>query len=322
MPRKSKKQPLYAADGAPVKGFNGLVGGWLDGSVEVREHKAPAQFDESRDAYDAALDALEQTDITRREAHVRLLSELTDLIQGQNLSAALGARLSAAPINAGGFRSALSQGFAKNAGENFINLIVYALADILGDQDEVLVDKGTPPPLRKLLTLRREFATPDGSSRELTIPIECDLAVWRRSDPTDAIVVSAKTRLKEVFHVGTMWKLFFDMLDDEYCQAKWGLQGPDLSSEMRYVFATADNVPKGGSKTQGGDVERDEVRNLIAMDASFFDYVFVSKSGIPHVSGALDLGSGREALFHELGCLVSMIEQQFGLPSGASGSTG
>jgi hypothetical protein len=313
VPRKSTKQPLYDAEGIPVEGFNRLVGGWLDGSVKVREHKPPAQFDKLRDAYDTALDALEKTGLPRREAHVKLLSELTDLSQGQDLSTALAKRLSAGPINEGGFRSALSQGFAKNTGENFINLIVYALADILGDQDEVLVDKGRPRPLGELLTLRREFTTPDGSSRELTIPIESDLAVWRRSDPGDAIVVSAKTRLKEVFHVGTMWKLFFDMLDDDYCQEKWGLEGPEGASKMRYVFATADNVPKGGSKTQGGDVERDEVRNLIAADASFFDYVFVSKSGIPHVSGTLDLDSGREALFHELGCLVGMIEQQFGI---------
>jgi hypothetical protein len=313
VPRKSKKQFLYAPDGTPSKGFNRLVSGWLDGSVEIREHKTPAQFAELRGAYDKALGALEQTDITRRESHSRLLSELTDLTQGQDLSTALEKRLSAAPINQGGFRSALSQGFAKNTGENFINLVVYALADILGDQDEVLVDKGTPRPLRELLTLRREFATPDGGSRELTIPIESDLALWRRSDPADAIVVSAKTRLKEVFHVGTMWKLFFDMLDDEYCQAKWGLKGPEEASQMRYVFATADNVPKGGSKTQGGDVERDEVRNLIAVDASFFDYVFVSKSGISHVATSLDVRPGREALFHELGCLISLVEQQFGI---------
>jgi hypothetical protein len=311
--RISSKARLYEADGTPAVGFNRMIGGWLDGSLMVREHSAPAQFDELRNAYDAALDALEQTDLTRRQAHFKLLSELTDLIQGQNLSTALATRLSAAPINEGGFRTALSQGFAKNAGENFINLIVYALADILAEQDEVLVDKGTPPPLRELLLLRRKFQVADGSARELTIPIESDLAIWRRSRPTEAIIVSAKTRLKEVFHVGTMWKLFFDMLDDEYCQAKWGLQGPELASEMRYVFATADNIPAGGSRTQGPDVERPEVRNLIALDASFFDYVFVSKSGISHVATSLDVRLGREALFHQLGCLVSLVEQQFGI---------
>jgi hypothetical protein len=223
----------------------------------------------------------------------------------------LAQRLSAAPINEGGFRTALSQGFAKNAGENFINVIVYALADLLQGQDEVLVDKGTPRPLRDLLTLRRSFVDPHGATREITIPIESDLAVWRRSNPAEALIVSAKTRLKEIFHVGTMWKIFFDMLDDDYCLEKWGLEGPGTDLEMRYVFATADNIPSGGTHTQGPDVERDDVRNLIAMDASFFDYVFVSKSGIDHVASELDLDAGREALFHELGCLIQLVEQQF-----------
>src|SRR6185503_15231338 len=114
---------------------------------------------------------------------------------------------------------------------------------------------------------------------------------------SNAIVVSAKTRLKEIFHVGTMWKLLFDMLDDDYCLDKWGLSGPTGEIKMRYVFATADNIPAGGKQTQGPDVERAEVRNLIAMDASFFDYVFVSKSGIDHVSPTLNVSLGREALF-------------------------
>jgi hypothetical protein len=281
--------------------------------VAVREHSPPAQFGELREAYDEALAALEKTDWLRRAAHVKLLSELTDLIQGQDLSASLAARLSSAPINESGFRTALSQGFAKNAGENFINIIVYALADVLQGQDEILVDKGTPVPLRDLLTLKRAFHLPNGSTREISIPIEADLVIWRRSRPADAIVVSAKTRLKEIFHIGTMWKLFFDMLDDEYCLEKWGLEGPPESPEMLYVFATADNIPSGGRRTQGPDVERQEVRNLIAMDASFFDYVFVSKSGIGHVSGELSLRHGREALFHELGCLIGLVEQKFQL---------
>jgi hypothetical protein len=304
---------LYARDNAPAGGLNGLVRGWLDGSVSVREHQPPAQFGELRDAYDGALSALEETGLDRKDAHIELLSELTDLIQGQDLSSALAERLSAAPINESGFRTALSQGFAKNAGENFINVIVYALSDILAGQDEILVDKGTPAPLRSLLTLKRTFRTSGGATREISIPVESDLAIWRRSRPADAVIVSAKTRLKEIFHVGTMWKLLFDMLGDDYCLDKWGLQGPEPPPEMLYVFATADNIPSGGTRTQGPDVERDDVRNLIAMDASFFDYVFVSKSGIGHVSGNLSLAKGREALFHELGCLVSLVEQRFGL---------
>ena len=302
---------LYGEDGAPAAGFNALVRGWLGGSVRVREHRPPAQFGELRDAYDEALSALEETGLDRRDAHLKLLSELTDLIQGQDLSAALASRLSAAPINESGFRTALSQGFAKNAGENFINIIVYAVADILAGQDEILVDKGTPVPLRDLLTLKRVFRPAGGPDREISIPIESDFAIWRRSRPGDAVVVSAKTRLKEIFHVGTMWKLLFDTIGDDHCLEKWELQGPTSTPEMSYVFATADNIPSGGTRTQGPDVERDEVRNLIAMDASFFDYVFVSKSGIGHVSSSLDVAGGREALFHELGCLVQLIEQRF-----------
>jgi hypothetical protein len=309
----SQSRRLYGANGLPEADFNELVKGWLSGSVKVREHKPPAQFEELLRAYDQALEALGDTGLDRTAAHIKLLSELTDLIQDQDLSTSLAARLSSAPINESGFRSALSQGFAKNAGENFINVIVYALADILKGQDEILVDKGTPVPLRELLTLRRNFDTANGQTRQISIPIEADLVIWRRSHPADAVIVSAKTRLKEIFHVGTMWKLFFDMLDDEYCLEKWGLHGPPESPDMLYVFATADNIPHGGRRTQGPDVERRDVRNLIAMDASFFDYVFVSKSGIDHVSTELSLRHGREALFHELGLLVRLVEQKFAL---------
>jgi hypothetical protein len=53
------------------------------------------------------------------------------------------------------------------------------------------------------------------------------------------------------------------------------------------------------------------------MDASFFDYVFVSKTGISHVSNTLKLSGIREALFHELGCLIDMTEQKFGITLGS-----
>jgi hypothetical protein len=313
--KSSRKTRLYDANGQPVGGINELVHGWLDGSIDVQEHKPPAQFAQLREAYDEALASLEQGGLTRKAAHIKLLSELTELIQGQDLSAPLAERLSAAPINESGFRTALSQGFAKNAGENFINIIVYALADILKDQDDILVDKGTPVPLRSLLSLSRTVRISPRKTRDISIPIESDLAIWRRSRPTEAVIISAKTRLKEIFHVGTMWKLFFDMLNDEYCLDKWELTAAarPKARKMLYVFATADNIPLGGKSTQGPDVERAEVRNLIAMDASFFDYVFVSKSGIEHVSNKLRLSRRREALFHELGTLVSLVDQKFGL---------
>ena len=108
--------------------------------------------------------------------------------------------------------------------------------------------------------------------------------------------------------------MLFDILEDAHCQEKWGLDraSEEDVSKALYVFATADMVAKGGRKTQGPDVERSEPRNLIAMDASFFDYVFVSKTGIQHVENSIKLGV-RGALFHELGCLVDLIEQKFGI---------
>jgi hypothetical protein len=216
-------------------------------------------------------------------------------------------------INTSGFRTTLAQGFAKNVGENFVNLIVYALADLLKDNDIVLIDKGMPPELAEAMKLKR--IVPIGAQqREIRIPIEGDCAIFSRSDPLNAIVISAKTRLKEVFHIGTMWKILFDTLNDEHCLKKWGMTANTNKSmaNVLYTFATADMVNSGGSKTQGPDVEREEPRNLIAMDASFFDYVFVSKTGIGHVSNQISPNE-RGSLFHELGCLVSLVEQKFSI---------
>jgi hypothetical protein len=235
-----------------------------------------------------------------------------------DLSEELKQRLDPALINAGGFRTTLSQGVAKNVGENFVNLLVFALASLLEDQDDILVDKGLPPALKSALTLQREVQL-QSSIKTIEIPLEGDLAIFSRTDPLNAVVVSAKTRLKEVFHIGTMWALFFDMIGDTHCLAKWQLTG-DVTVDRRrlsYVFATADMVNSEGAKSQGPDVERDEPRNLIAMDASFFDYVFVSKSGIPHVATTLNFGSPKEALFHELGCILDLVEQKFGITVGA-----
>jgi hypothetical protein len=214
-------------------------------------------------------------------------------------------------VNVGGFRTTLSQGVAKNVGENFVNIIVYALADLLSHQDTILIDKGVPPALRKAITLRRKVTLKTGV-REIHIPIESDASIFSRTDPRSAILISAKTRLKEVFHIGTMWKILFDVLGDDNCQRKWGLHrdSSEPVSNMLYVFATADMVSSEGRKTQGPDVERTEPRNLIAMDASFFDYVFVSKVGIAHVDNQLSIGQ-RGALFHELGCIIDLVEQKF-----------
>lgn len=304
---------LYGDGGAPNPGFNAMVKGWLELSLVVAEHSPPKAFDTVREAYDLALRALLNAPepLNKVAAHKFLLSSLTDLLFDVDLSAELAARLPAAKINDAGFRTTLAQAVAKNAGENFTNAIVYALSDALGGQDEVLVDKGLPPHLRQNLTLKRTFHGTTGEPRVLEIPIETDLCIFSRSDPTTAIIVSAKTRLKEVFHIGTMWKLLFDMIGDEPTLKKWGLEASNAGKNMLYVFATADMISKGGRKTQGPDVEREQPRNLIAMDASFFDYVFVSKRGIPHVAGTVNLKGGREALFHELGTILDLIAQHF-----------
>lgn len=311
MPRAAK--PRLYQNNIPTANFNETVLKWLRGEIKIPEHQKTAAFEPVRTLFDAGLKELTPTE-SKRESHRTLLSNLTTMLLGVDLTGHLSARLIGNLINETGFRTALSQGAAKNNGENFVNAIVYSIAQLLRDQDEVLVDKGTPPPLREELELRRTIKlSAIAAPITMHIPVECDFAIFSRSNPRKAIIVSAKTRLKEVFHVGTMWKLLFDMIEDEYCAKKWGVTSSGSTSEMKYCFATADMIPPGGKKTQGPDVERDEVRNLIAMDASFFDYVFVSKADIPHVSKELNLTAGRETLFHELGCLIDLIEQTFGI---------
>lgn len=306
---------LYSPEGIPCADFNRQIKEWLECSRAVQEHTRPAAFEGIRGAYCAGIDTATRSGQTRRNAHRLALSNLTTLLFGHDLAAEL-ARLSDAPINIAGYRTTRGQGFAKNIGENFVNLIVYALADLMAAQDAVLVDKGLPPILRQALTLKRTVPLKTGD-KQIHIPIEGDATVYSRTDPANAIVISAKTRLKEVFHIGTMWKMLFDTLDDDYCKKKWGLEQDKTEdvSNILYVFATADMVAPGGNRTQGPDVERAQPRNLIAMDASFFDYVFVSKMGIAHVENTIVPGT-RGALFHELGCLIDLIEQKFEIKLG------
>lgn len=316
-PRKPQLPRLYdAKTKVPVDGFNALVVRWLKDEVFIHEHKPAAAFSPVRTIYDQEISLLGGG----RDAHRELLSRLTPLLLNVDLSTHLQSRLLGDLINETGFRTALSQGQAKNNGENFVNTIVYALAQLLSHQDDVLVQKGTPPGLQASLCLKRKVKLASGE-QELRIPIECDFAIFRRSDPTDAVVVSAKTRLKEVFHIGTMWKLLFDMVSDDYCERKWQLTSGGSTANIEYCFATADMIPPKGTKTQGPDVERDKPRNLIAMDASFFDYVFVSKAKISHVSDTLDYAGSKEALFHELGCILDLVEQKFGITLGDSPAT-
>ena len=306
------KARLYNGDGTPAVGFNDRIAQWLEGRLALREHKTPRAFEGLRKKYASELARLEEKGKNTWAAHRALLSNLTNIMFGIDVTTELRTRLSPELINPTGFRRTIDQGAAKNAGENFSNMIVWALADALRGQDEVLVDKGLPRFLQDVLTMQRRFRGVK-YNRDLGLTIEGDLVVFSRDNPLNAIVVSGKTRLKEIFHVGTMWKLFFDMLDDKYCLRKWGLVRASKASlkDFLYVFATADMIPAGGRKTQGPDVEREFPRNLIALDASFFDYVFVSKEQIAHVANSLQFGAPREALFHDLGCLLDLVCQKF-----------
>lgn len=318
-PRKTLVPRLYARPSlAPSPGFNDLVFDWLADKGRIAEHKRPAEFEIVRQAYETQLGALLQgingPVLNRWRAHRFLLSNLTKILLGVDLTGALTGRLSSTNINQSGFRSPLAQAAAKNNGENFVNVVVYALADALRHQDEVLVDKSLPPHPKDPLQLTRTFEGSISGRQDLRINIESDFTIFSRSDPHAAILVSAKTRLKEAFHIGTMYKLFFDMIGDRYCQEKWGLRSGVEMPSMDYVFVTSDGIPTTGERTQGGDIERlngQEPRNAIKTDASFFDYVFVSKSGLPHVSQSLRYGERREMIFHELGCLMDLVEQKY-----------
>lgn len=303
---------LYDENGKPRPDFNKTVRAWLRGDLMVREHKPPAAFDGLLKHYDSLTAELFGMDPKphRTTVHRHMLSNLTDVMNATDLSSQLTERLADSRINQGGSRSTLSQGVMKNSGENFVNAIVYALADCLQGQDEILVDKGLPAPLRPKMTMVRKFVG-TMESRDLELVVESDFCLFRRSNPLDAIVCNAKTRLKEVFHIGTMWKLFFDMLGDNHCQAKWGLSAEGDTSKMHYVFVTADNIREGGRNSQGPDLKPEGVRNLLALDASFFDYVFVSKASIPYVSKTLTDSTKRETLFHELGCLIDLMRLKY-----------
>jgi len=239
----------------------------------------------------------------------KVLSGLTEIMFAQSLDDALH-YLSTDTINEGGFRSAKSQGFAKNWGENFVNSIVYILALVYESSDSVLVGKGTPKPLKARLDSTR-LVPLHGSKEAISISIESDACIFRRDDPERCVIVNAKTRLKEVFHIGTMWALLFDIMTDPVLRKRFGIVAdlPLNRRKARYVFATADSVNSKGERTQGCDVERDEPRNLIKMDALFFDYVFVSKEGIGHVATELEPKRTREAVFHELGCIIDLIDE-------------
>ncbi len=305
------KQPAISlyTNGQPRVDFNSLVVEWLAGRVRLKEHAPAKAFGGARNLLDAALETSIAEGKSLQDASRKALSGLTTFMFAQSLDDALG-YLSQDMINEGGFRSARSQGFAKNWGENFVNSIAYVLARAYQDNPDVIVAKGTPKPLHSRLKSTR-LVPLHGSRESISIAIESDLCVFRRDDPERCVIVNAKTRLKEVFHIGTMWALLFDIMTDPVLRKRFGVvaEKPLDRRKARYVFATADSVNTGGARTQGCDVEREAPRNLIKMDALFFDYVFVSKEGIGHVARELDAKRVREAVFHELGCIIDLIDQ-------------
>ena len=305
------KQPtnsLYIND-QPRDDFNTLVVRWLSGQTRVKEHQPTKAFGGALTLLDAAINSSLAEGLDLKGATRKTLSGLTTFMFAQSLDDALG-HLSAEMINEGGFRSARSQGFAKNWGENFVNSIVYLLARAYEHHPDVIVAKGTPRPLRARLEATR-LVPLHGNQEAISISIESDLCIFRRDDPERCVIVNAKTRLKEVFHIGTMWALLFDIMTDPVLRTRFGMVADQALDrrKARYVFATADSVNSGGAKTQGADVERDAPRNLIKMDALFFDYVFVSKEGIGHVARELNTHQTREAVFHELGCIIDLIDE-------------
>jgi hypothetical protein len=296
-----ERADLYQADSS--ERFNSMVVDWLEGKAKVVNHSEPMTFGLLLKPYAAHLDGLRKSGSTYPEKE--MLNHLTDLLLGMDLKSELEKRLSSSP-GKGGFRSQVTQGIAKNVGENFVNLIVYNMARNLGSTG-LCVDKGLPPALKKEMTLSKKML---GS--EILVPIEGDLCIFNWKDQTQAIVINAKTRLKEIFHVGTLWKILFDISKDEVLMRRWGFSPPARRLDaVCYCFATADMIPRGGVKTQGPDVDVDDPRNLIKMDASFFDWVFVSKSGIGHTGKGIDGSLERKNFFHELASVYDLIEHWF-----------
>jgi len=305
----TKKKALYD-NGRPTTGFNSLILQWLKGEELLTEHNTPAAFNLVRLKYDSFICQLVSTGMEEKKAHKKALSYLTtEILLSTDIKSELMERLSGSSINASGARTQLSQGMAKNSGENFVNLVIYSLANIYKDNDQVLIDKGTPEFLKKTLHLQRTVTLTNNVIKTIDIPIESDFIIFNRNDFRRAIILNSKTRLKEVFHIGTMWKLFFDIAKNDDLKKHWNLSGADNINQIKYCFVTADMIDPSGAKSQGPDIpENKEPRNLIQMDASFFDYVFVSKNN-PFIANQLNIASSKEGLFHELSCLVDLVEQ-------------
>src|SRR5438874_991534 len=117
-----KRTRLYGLQGIPRPDFNLVIKGWLDCELNLREHSRPAAFEGVREAYVSAVTAAMEGGLSLRDAHRAALSGLTAMLFGHDLAAELRGRLSGDTVNPAGFRTTLSQGVAKNVGENFVNV--------------------------------------------------------------------------------------------------------------------------------------------------------------------------------------------------------
>jgi hypothetical protein len=283
--------------------FNKSVIRWLRGEVQISNHSQPIAFRPYIYAYEDLKRKLNES--RGKPPQREILNHLTDILLSVDLKKELSKRLS--DETGSGFRSALSQGLAKNMGENFVDLIVYNLAEGLGNSG-IVVDKGVPPLLKKEMEI--EFTR---FGQRLKIPIECDICIFDWGNPSKAIMINAKTRLKEIFHIGTMWKLIFDISKKKELMEEWGMEGePRKLDDVLYCFATADLRVAGKERSQGPDIEVQDQRNLIKVDSSFFDFVFVSKPGpIRNVQDTIPRNIERKCFFHNLGAVYDLIEGHF-----------
>lgn len=303
MPRRTRAS-LYR-DGIHGQ-FNSVVQRWLEGEINnLVEHTTPAAFDVTLEEYKQGLESLREEDVDM--PRTQILNMLTGVLLGVDLREELGARLDDEPISEGGFRTTVGQGQAKNTGMNYENLIVYNLATAL-EGTPVAVDRGAPDELEEELTINRTACGTD-----IELGLMGDIAIFRKNDPLDAIILHSKTRWKEVVHIDVMWKLLFDIASDEELAEQWNLEvDSNELDDVLYCFASADSVPPGGRNTQGPDIPNDGMpRNLICADASFFDFVFVSKPDISYTEESIPPTLEREALFHELGAIHDLVEHKF-----------
>src|SRR5262245_16360991 len=86
------RERLYK-DGIPADGFNSRVLGWLRGERDLVDHATPKAFGTTRLAYDEALKLAMKGGLSRIDAHREVLSNLTALLLGVDLTGELAKRL-------------------------------------------------------------------------------------------------------------------------------------------------------------------------------------------------------------------------------------